>query len=68
MTRLAGGKTPAMVLRYLEGIKFPVHKDVVVHTARKNGAPSDVIGALSQLPANQFASADEIIEAYPQIE
>ena len=68
MVRLAGGKTPETVLRYLEGIQFPVHKDVVVHTARKNGAPSDVLGALGQLPANEFGSAEELIEAYPRIE
>ncbi len=68
MERLAGGKTDANVLRYLQGTKFPAKKDDLVHAARKSGAPNDVIGALSQLPSNEFANERELIDAYPHLE
>jgi hypothetical protein len=67
MERLAGGKSPANVLKYLEGIRFPVKKDDLVHAARGNGAPSDVIGALSMLPKTEFGSREEVIDAYPKL-
>jgi Protein of unknown function (DUF2795) len=65
MKQLAGGKTDADILRFLEGISFPVHKDDIVHVARKNGAPNDIVGTLEQLPANEFTSAQELIDTYP---
>jgi hypothetical protein len=67
MSRLAGGKTPASVLQYLGGVSFPAKKDDIVHAARKNGAPNDVVGALSQLPQTDFNSQEELINAYPQM-
>jgi hypothetical protein len=66
--RLANGKTSEQVLRFLQGVEFPVKKDDLVHIARNNGAPADVIGALGQLPATEFANEDELIEAYPHME
>jgi hypothetical protein len=68
MSRLAGGKTPESILRYLEGVPFPAHKHDLVHAARQNGAPNDVVAALGQLPTDKFQSREELIEAYPQIE
>jgi len=65
MSRLAGGKTPSDVLRYLEGVTFPAKKDDLVHTARRNGAPNDIVAALSALPGTVFNSPEELIEAYP---
>jgi hypothetical protein len=55
------------VLRYLEGLTYPVRKDVLVHAARQKGAPNDVVGALQQLPKNDFASPQEVIDAYPTL-
>ena len=63
MVRLANGKTSEDVLRYLDGVQFPAKKDDLVHAARKNKAPNDIVGALGQLPANEFASPDELIDA-----
>ena len=68
MVRLAGGKSDMSIMRYLDGVQFPVHKDVIIHTARHNGAPNDVIDALQQLPANEYASPEELIEAYPHLD
>jgi hypothetical protein len=68
MERLAGGKSDVNVMHYLQGIQFPAKKDDIVHAARKSGAPTDVIGALGQLPANEFANERELIDAYPHLE
>jgi hypothetical protein len=67
MERLANAKTAENVLRYLEGIPFPAHKQDIVHAARTNGAPNDIVGALGQLPRDKFASPEELIEAYPHM-
>jgi hypothetical protein len=68
MERLASGTSSDEVLRYLRGVEFPTKKDRLVHAARQNGAPNDVVAALSALPATDFASAQEVIEAYPHME
>jgi hypothetical protein len=68
MERLAGGTTSDNVLGYLRGVRFPAKKDDIVHAARQNGAPTDIIGALGRLPATEFASTQEVIDAYPHIE
>lgn len=68
MERLAGGKTEATILRFLEGISFPAHKDDLVHAARKNGAPNDIVAALEQLPANELANEEELIAIYPRLD
>jgi len=68
MGRLAGGKTEAHILRFLEGLSFPAHKDDIVHAARKNGAPNDIVSVLEQLPANEFADEQELIAVYPRLD
>jgi hypothetical protein len=68
MERLAGGKTDASILSFIQGIQFPARKDEIVVAARRNGAPEDVVASLEQLPANDFASPQELIDAYPHLE
>ncbi len=68
MERLAGGKSDANILSFLQGIEFPAHKDDIIHAVRKNGAPNDVVAALERLPANEFAGPREVIDAYPRLD
>lgn len=68
MARLAGGKTEADVLRYLQGLNFPALKHDVVHAARQNGAPSDVIASLEQLSSTEFSRPEAIIDEFPHLE
>jgi hypothetical protein len=68
MGRLAGGVTSETVLRYLKDIEFPAKKDNLIHAARRNGAPDDIIGALGQLPVKEVGSPQDLIAAYPQLE
>ena len=65
MVRLADGTPSERLMTYLHGLQFPAKKDDIVHAARKNGAPNEVIAVLSELTRNEFGSAAELIEAYP---
>ena len=66
MERLFDGKTAEDVLRFLDGITFPAKKDDIVHAARKNKAPNDIVATLERLPANEFNSPEHLIDAYPR--
>lgn len=68
MERLAGGKTESTILQFVEGVSFPAHKDDLVHAARKNGAPNDIVSALEQMPANELADERELIANYPRLD
>jgi len=63
--RLMGGKTPEAILGYIAGVEFPAKKDAIVRAAYRNSAPEDVLGALTILPATEYADADSLIRDYP---
>jgi len=65
--RLGGGKTPEDILGYLTGVDFPALKDTLVRAASRNGAPEDVVAALSILPATEYGSAEQLIRDYPRL-
>jgi hypothetical protein len=46
----------ARVSRYLKGIHFPADKRKCVSYAREHDAPDDVVGALSNMPDEQYDS------------
>ncbi|MFO0927094.1 MAG: DUF2795 domain-containing protein [Gemmataceae bacterium] len=52
--RLAGGKTPDAIRRYLQGVTFPANKEDVVRAAHRNGAPDDVLAAVTSLPSAHY--------------
>jgi len=61
--RLAS-KTATEVRGYLEGLRFPALKHDVVHAARQQGAPNDVVAVLQQIPITEFKTMEEVLEAY----
>ena len=63
--RLFDGKTAEDVLRFLGGISFPAKKDDLVHAARRNGAPNDIVSSLERLPAHELTSERHLLDAYP---
>ena len=63
--RLFDGKTAEDVLRFLGGIQFPAKKDDLVHAARRNGAPNDIVASLERLPAHELKSEQHLLDAYP---
>lgn len=68
MTRLAGGQDFANLMTFLRGVRFPAKKDDLVHAARSNGAPNDVVAALEGLPATDFAGQQALADALPKVE
>ena len=68
MARLAGGQTSENLLRYLDGITFPARKDDIVHALRQRGITQEIVAAMEQVPQTDFASAQEVVDAFPQIE
>jgi len=64
MARLVDGKSTEEVGRYLQGLRYPVLKEDVVHTARRNGAPDEVVASLEKIPVTEFKSEDELFQAY----
>lgn len=66
--RLVGGKSPSEVLGYLHGLEFPAKKDDIVRAARRNGAPEDVLGALTVLTATGYADQQQLLRDYPRLD
>jgi hypothetical protein len=64
MARLADGKTTEEIHGYLRGITYPVLKHDVVHAARRNGAPGDIVASLERIPVTEFRSEEELFAAY----
>ncbi|MFC7550635.1 DUF2795 domain-containing protein [Plantactinospora sp. GCM10030261] len=52
---------------YLEGLDFPVSKEDMVRRAQENGAGTAVLQLLRSLPADQFASAQEVGESLSEL-
>jgi len=67
MHDLAGGKSPTDILQFIEGMAFPVKKDELIRVVRHNGAPEDILGALTNLPSTDIASKEQLIELYPRL-
>ena len=63
MAEFVDGVTGDQVRRYLEGVRFAALKHDVVHAARRNQAPNEIVAVLEKIPITQFKSADEVVEA-----
>ena len=67
MTRGVGGQSPANVQKFLEGIHYPASKDDLIATARKNGAPREVMDIVQNLPRDEFGGPQDVMKAYGEI-
>ena len=68
MPRGLGGRSPANVAHFLEGIDFPANKGDLIACAEQNGAPDAVIDVLNALPDEEFQSMADVMRAYGQVE
>lgn len=48
---------------YTDGIAFPATRDELLAFARRKNTPSDIYTELNRLPAKQYASLAEVVEA-----
>ena len=51
------------IARFLGKDLWPADRDVLVSTARGNGAPDDVVGALSSLPEGTYENVQDVARA-----
>lgn len=68
MPRGMGGRSPANIANFLEGIDFPANKDDLVNHAEDNNAPMDIIHVLEQLPDQNYFSMADVMSGVGQVE
>lgn len=68
MTRGLGSTAPANVQNYLKGAQYPSKKDDLVKVARTNGAPTEIIELLQQLPQQELGGPQDVMKAYGQLD
>lgn len=54
---------PIQVQKFLSGIDYPASRDDIVQAAEKNGADDNVLGALRNLPDQDFDAPTAVSEA-----
>ena len=59
--------SPISIQKHLKGIQFPASKQELIETARKNGAPDDVLGMIQRLPQEQYKDAPNVAEAFGKV-
>jgi len=64
MSRLTDGHNVQELERSLQGLQFPALKHDVILTARRQGAPDEVIAMLESLPKTTFESLRDVINVY----
>ena len=60
---MSDNPTPIKVQNYLAGVDYPVSRDELVRTARQNGAPDDLVGALENAGRDSFDSPTDVSQA-----
>lgn len=55
---------PTLIQDYLSDVDYPVTKSVLLDTARRNGAPSDIMRKLEQLPDQGYDSPIDVSEQF----
>jgi hypothetical protein len=53
---------------FVQDIRYPARKDEVIHAARRNGAPDEVVAELERLPVRDFQNAQEVLDVYGTLE
>jgi hypothetical protein len=60
---MAETPNPIQVQKFLGGLDYPVSKDTIVETAKKNGADKDVLDALEGLPDREYDAPTAVSKA-----
>lgn len=68
MPRGMGGRSPANIANFLEGIDFPASKDEIVNYAEDNNAPQEIIDVMDQLPDQEYNSMADVMSGVGQVE
>jgi hypothetical protein len=68
MPRGMGGRSPANIANFLEGIDFPATKEDLVNHAEDNNAPMEVIHVLEDLPDQTYNNMADVMSGVGQVE
>ena len=64
MVRGVGGRSPSNVQSYLKGATYPASRHDLIETARRNGAPSEVMRVIESLHDEPFGGPQEVMKRY----
>lgn len=68
MPRGMGGRSPANIVSFLEGLDFPASKDEIINYAEDNNAPQEIIDVLEQLPDQDYTNMADVMSGVGQVE
>jgi predicted secreted protein len=63
-----GGRSPANITHFLDGLDFPATKDELIDHAEDNNAPQEVLDVLEQLPDQEYSSMADVMSGVGQVE
>ena len=55
------------IAQYLKGANFPADRDELQRTAKRNGAPTDVVDRINRLPNQRFNTENDVTNAFSQV-
>lgn len=67
MTRGVGGESPANVSTFLKGTDFPADRDTLIQQAEQNGAQSNVLNIIKQMPEQEYGNMADVMKAYGDV-
>ncbi len=59
---------PVQVQKFLKGVNYPVSKQDLIKTAKKEGADDRVINLLNQLPDRSYDAPTDVTKAIGRLE
>ncbi|MDP8957708.1 MAG: DUF2795 domain-containing protein [Actinomycetota bacterium] len=63
-----GAAGPAQIQQYLEGAGYPATREELIEVAKRNGAGTEVLGALGKLGEGPFISPGRVSEALGEVQ
>ncbi|MDR0372037.1 MAG: DUF2795 domain-containing protein [Nitrososphaerota archaeon] len=64
----AGHVSPAIIVKYLKGMRYPADKKNMISSAQSKDAPEDVMNLISKLPDKTYNSPIDITKEIGKIE
>ncbi|MDF3983245.1 DUF2795 domain-containing protein [Luteibacter sp. PPL201] len=68
MTRGVGGRSPAHLQTYLEGVSYPTDKTGLRDAAERNDAPDEILDLIEELDDRQYGGPQDVMKAYGKVE
>ncbi len=62
------GISPANVQNHLKGVHYPARKDDLIATAKRNGAPKEILDIVKGLPEEEFGGLQDVMKAYGELD